>query len=100
MHTIQIKVVDEVNSLNAAHLIPALSKELHAEGVSIYDHAPLTLKIKSTVDNDHDKVLIQLRESDSKQKLNEKVIPLLRNSYLNDIAKEAHSLLMTSSVPA
>mmetsp|Transcript_3314 Transcript_3314/g.4845 ORF Transcript_3314/g.4845 Transcript_3314/m.4845 type:complete len:101 (-) Transcript_3314:85-387(-) len=100
MHTIRIKVVDESHILNTSSLIPAVTKELHAEGISIYDNAPLTLKVKSIREDHKEKILLQLRETETKQKLNEKVIPYITGHYLKDVAAEAHALITTSAVPA
>ena len=65
---------------------------LSDEGCDFSDDAPSTIKIKFLVDNEHELVLIQLRESESKVKLHEKVIPFLRSGWLNDTVMEVNAL--------
>lgn len=74
MASIQLKIVDEGLNANIDALLQRLRVALLAQDIFISDHAPITLKIKLCIDDGHEKVLIQVRESDTKFKLSEQVI--------------------------
>ncbi len=93
MVNVQLKILDDGVSPDIEGLKTYLSEQLIKDNIQITDSADLTLKIKFTVDNDQEKVLIQLRESNSKTKVSEKVIHFFAASWLNDTTNEAHALV-------
>ncbi|WP_306640170.1 hypothetical protein [Sanyastnella coralliicola] len=94
MHTIRIKVLNEGLNITSNNLIEAIESELLTEGIEISEQADTTLKIKFTVDNDHEKVLLQLRETATKIKLRERVFPYISTSWMRDVVKEVHAIVM------
>lgn len=98
MVNVQLKIVEEGLKHPIQELRQSISKQLFEDDIIVTDHAELTLKIKFTMDGDQDLVLLQLRETESKNKLGEKVIHYLEHSWIEDIAAEAHALLVNSSV--
>jgi hypothetical protein len=93
MVNVQLKMIDEGLAPNSVEIADYIASHLAEDNILIDDHADLTLKIKFTVDNDQDLVLIQLRETDSKVKLGEKVLHYLPANALTDIASECHALV-------
>lgn len=93
MVAIQLKIVEEGLKHPLEELKQALSQQLFEEDVVIKDDADHTLKIKFTTDMGQDLILLQLRESSTKNKISEKVIHYLEDSWVKDIAAEAHALV-------
>ena len=83
MASIQLKIVDEGVNANIDALLQRLRVALLAQDISIAESAPTTLKIKLCIDDGHEKVLIQVRESDTKFKLSERpdVIEIYSYNY-------------------
>lgn len=98
MVTVQLKIVEEGFKHPIQQLVNAIADNLHEEDVQIADHAELELKIKFLTDSDQDLVLIQLREEANKHKINEKIIHYMDQTWVNDIAHEAHALLAGAAV--
>lgn len=96
MHSLCLKVINAGIQIDADNLSSQLKGILSDEGFEFSENAPLTIKIKFLVDNEHELVLIQLRETVSKVKLREKVIPFLSVSWLNDTVMEVNALVNTS----
>lgn len=93
MVNVQLKMIDEGLAPNSDEIAKYIASNLKEDNILIDDQADLTLKIKFTVDNDQELVLVQLRETDSKVKLGEKVLHYLPASALADIANECHALV-------
>jgi hypothetical protein len=93
MVSVHLKVLDEGLSADTDSLVTFMSSQLIKDNIQIKKGADLTLKIKFTVDNDQEKVLVQLRESGTKVKLGEKVIHYFPESYIEDITNEGHALV-------
>lgn len=98
MVTIQLKIVEEALKHPLAELTRELTHHLFEDDILVRTKADLTLKIKFTRDGDQDLVLLQLRDSDSKNKVGEKVIPYIDHRWINDVVSEAHALLAPISV--
>lgn len=98
MVNVQLKIVEEGLKHPLAELTRALTHHLFEDDILVRNRADLTLKIKFTRDADQDLILIQLRETDSKAKLSEKVIHYLDHSWIKDIVSEAHAMLVTSAI--
>lgn len=96
MHTLRLKVINSGVSLDRDDLTSKLAELLSDEGYEFSQNAPLTIKIKFLRDNDHEVVLIQLRETASKMKLREKVIPFISTSWLNDTVMEVNAMVSTA----
>lgn len=98
MVNVQLKIVEEGLKHPLAELTKALSHQLFEDDILVRNKADLTLKIKFTRDGDQDLILIQLRETESKAKLGEKVIHYIEQSWIRDIVSESHALLATIAV--
>lgn len=93
MISISLKIVDEGLTPNIDDLTEFLSAQLHADDIRLADNADLTLKIKFTVDNAQEKILIQLRETNTKVKIGEKVIHYFPKTWVEDTTSESHALV-------
>lgn len=93
MVPVKLKIVEEGLKHPLEALKKALSDQLFEEDVILRDDAEHTLKIKFTNDNGQDLILLQLRETATKNKLSEKVIHYLEDTWVEDIASEAHALV-------
>lgn len=93
MISVSLKIVDEGLAPNIDDLTEHLTANLNSDDIQLADNSDLTLKIKFTVDNAQEKVLIQLRETLTKVKLGEKVIHYFPNSWIEDTTSEAHALV-------
>ena len=98
MVTVQLKIVEEGFKHPIEALKSTVSKNLFDDNIIIKDDADLELKIKFTRENDQDLVLLQLRDTKTKQKVNEKVIHYLDHSWIDDIANESHALVSGTAV--
>ena len=98
MSAIRIKVVDEGFGPKSDIILQALTDQLEAEGWRISQDAPITLKVKFLIDNDHEKVLILLRETGSKVKIEECVLPYLPEHILGDIHTSVAAILLAQEV--
>jgi hypothetical protein len=98
MVNVQLKIVEEGLKHPLAELTKELTYHLFDDDILVRNKADLTLKIKFTRDVDQDLILIQLRETDSKAKLGEKIIHYIDNSWIKDIVAESHALLATIAV--
>lgn len=96
MHSLCLKMINSGIQIDQDNLSSQLIEMLSDEGFDFSDQAPLTIKIKFLVDNEHELVLIQLRETISKVKLREKVIPFISSTWLNDTVMEVNALVNTS----
>lgn len=97
---LQLKIVEEGLKHPLNELTHYLTLQLLEDDILVREQADLTLKIKFTRDNDQDLILIQLRDSTTKNKLDEKVIHYLEHTWLEDICSEAHALIVRSAVAA
>jgi hypothetical protein len=93
MMNVQLKIVEEGIKHPIDELRQALQTQLLEDGIFLAPSAELGLKIKFTKEGDQDVVLIQLRETASKAKLGEKLIPYLNYRWIKDVSAEAHTLL-------
>lgn len=98
MVTVQLKIVEEGFKHPIQELKNAISGNLFDDDIIIKDDADLELKIKFTSENDQEMVLLQLRDTKSKHKVNEKVIHYLEHSWIADIANESHALVAATAV--
>lgn len=98
MITVKLKIVEEGIKHPVEQLKHAISEALLQDDLVVTENSNLELKIKFTQENNQDIVFLRLRESDNKQKLNEKVIPYIESSWLQDISSEAHALLAPAAV--
>jgi hypothetical protein len=99
MNTVQIKIVEEGFKHPVDALLGYVSAKLFDDDILVRDDADWSLKIKFLHDNDQELVLLQLRDSHNKTKLNEKVIHYLEDSWMEDISAEAHALIASAPVP-
>ena len=93
MVNVQLKIVEEGIHHSIEILKSEITRQLFEDDILVKDNADLTLKVKFTNDNGQDLVLIQLRESESKNKLAEKVIHYIEESWIQDTVSEAHALV-------
>ncbi|MCC6599238.1 MAG: hypothetical protein IT223_01025 [Crocinitomicaceae bacterium] len=98
MVNVQLKIVEEGLKHPINELTTFITSQLFEDDILVTDGADLTLKIKFTTDSDQDLILLQLRETGSKNKIGEKVIHYLENSWIQDISAEAHALLASMAV--
>jgi hypothetical protein len=100
MIQVQLKLIDEGVHADLDALTVSLRYHLAQDQIFIDGASPLTLKIKFMQDNGQDKVLIVLRETESKEKLGEKVLPFVSDRWLRDVPNEAHALVANLVVHA
>ena len=93
MVTVQLKIVEEGLKHPINELKSAISASLFEDDIIVKDDANLEVKIKFTLEDHQDLVLIQLRDAQTKHKISEKVVHYIENSWINDISSEAHALL-------
>jgi hypothetical protein len=93
MVEVQLKFVEEGLKHPIAELKNHVTKALFEDDILVKEGADLDLKIKFTTDNDQDLILLQLRETVTKNKLNEKVLHYIEETWIQDIAAEAHALV-------
>lgn len=93
MVNVQLKIVEEGLKHPLAELQRELTHHLFEDDIIVRNNADLTLKIKFTRDGDQDWVLLQLRETESKAKLGEKIIHYIDSHWIKDVVSEAHALL-------
>ncbi len=98
MVTVQLKIVEEGLKHPLNQLRSSIAAALFEDNIIVKDDADLELKIKFTHEDHQDLVLLQLRDSNSKHKINEKVIHYIENSWITDISSEAHALLAPAAV--
>jgi len=98
MVNVQLKIVEEGLKHPIEELTGFITQQLFEDDILVKEGADLTLKVKFLTDVDQDLVLIQLRDSSTKQKLGEKVIHYLDHSWKEDISSEAHALLAGATV--
>ncbi len=98
MNTVKLKIVEEGSKHPLEQLKRSIAQALEEEGTSISDQAEVELKIKFTVENDQEVVLLQVRNSIDKHKWAEKIIPYLESKWQEDILSESKSLLL-SQIP-
>jgi hypothetical protein len=98
MVNIQLKIVEEGLKHPLAELQRQLTHHLFEDDIIVRTKADLTLKIKFTRDHDQDLILLQLRETESKAKLGEKVIHYIEKSWVRDTIAESHALLAPVAV--
>lgn len=98
MVTVQLKIVEEGLKHPLSEMKSAIAASLFDDDIIVKDDANLELKIKFTTADHQDLILLQLRDSVSKHKINEKVIHYIENSWIADVASEAHALLAHTAV--
>ena len=98
MVNVQLKIVEEGLNHPLGELTRILQNQLFEDDILVRSDADLTLKIKFTRNNDQDLVLLQLRETASKNKIGEKIIHYIENSWLQDVSAESHALISNSTV--
>jgi hypothetical protein len=96
---LQLKIVEEGLKHPLKELTHYLTLQLLEDDILVREQADLTLKIKFTRDNDQDLILIQLRDSHTKNKLDEKVFHYVEHTWLEDVCAEAHALIVRTAVP-
>jgi hypothetical protein len=94
MISVQLKMIDEGISPELDELSQYMASKLSQDGIFINSGADLTLKVKFLNDNFQNKILVQLRETESKVKLGEKVLHYFEESWKDDITSEAHALVV------
>lgn len=98
MVTVQLKIVEEGLKHPIDELTHFLRLQLLEDDILVNEGSNLSLKIKFTREGEQDIILLQLRESATKNKLDEKIIPYLEYTWLEDISAESHALLSRTSV--
>jgi hypothetical protein len=98
MVTVQLKIVEEGLKHPLNQLRSSIASALFEDNIIVKDDADLELKIKFSHEDHQDLVLLQLRDSHTKHKINEKVIHYIEHSWINDISSEAHALLAPTAV--
>jgi hypothetical protein len=98
MVTVQLKIVEEGLKHPLHEMKSAISASLFEDGVVVRSDAFLELKIKFTTEDHQDLILLQLRDAQTKHKINEKVIHYIENSWIQDVASESHALLAPTVV--
>jgi hypothetical protein len=98
MVTVQLKIVEEGLKHPLAEMKSAIAANLFEDNVVVKEDANLEIKIKFTTEDHQDLVLLQLRDSSTKHKINEKVIHYIEHSWIEDIASECHALLAPTAV--
>lgn len=98
MVTVQLKIVEEGIKHPIEQLKISMAEALLADNIAVTENSNLELKVKFTTENNQDLILLQLRDTESKHKLNEKVIHYLEASWLEDVSSEAHALLSATAV--
>jgi len=93
MANIQLKIVDEGLKADQHTFVERLREALSAQGFFIAEPAEITLKVKFCVDDGHEKVLLLVRETESKQKLAEDVILYFPWSWTEKAVDASVSLL-------
>lgn len=98
MVTVQLKIIEEGLKHPLSEMKAAISSSLFEDNIIVKDDAELELKIKFLIEDNQDIVLLKLRDSRTKQKINEKIIHYIEHSWIEDIASEAHALLAPTAV--
>jgi hypothetical protein len=98
MVTVHLKIVEDGLKHPIDELTHFLRLQLIEEDILVREDSPLSLKIKFTREGENDIILLQLRESATKTKLNEKVIPYLEHTWLEDISAETYALISRTPV--
>lgn len=93
MVAVKLKFVEEGLKHPIEELKKHITRSLFEDDILVKEDAELTIKVKFTADNDQDLVLIQLRETETKNKLGEKVIHYIEENWIQDIASESHALV-------
>jgi len=93
MVTLQLKIVEEGLKHPLEDLKNSITRQLFEDDILVKDDSELTLKIKFTYDNGQDLILLQLRDTQTKAKLGEKVIHYMEESWIEDTSAEAHALV-------
>lgn len=93
MTHIQLKMVDEGQCPDRDKLMVSLRYHLGQDGIYFDDDAHVQLKIKFISEPEKEQVLLQLRDSSSKEKLGEKVLPFIADRWLADVTNESHALV-------
>jgi hypothetical protein len=98
MVTVQLKVVEEGLKHPIDELTHFLRIQLLEDDILVGEDSNLSLKIKFTREGDQDIILLQVRDSITKTKMVEKIIPYLEHTWLEDISAESHALISRTSV--
>lgn len=98
MVTVQLKILEEGIKHPIEQLKSSIAEALLSDDIVVAEHSNLELKIKFTKEDNQDLILLQLRDSVSKHKVNEKVIHYIDQSWKEDISSEAHALLASNPV--
>jgi hypothetical protein len=98
MVTVQLKIVEEGLKHPLAELTSAIAKNLFEDDIIVKEDAELELKVKFTTEDHQDLILLQLRDTSTKHKINEKVIHYIEHSWIEDVSSEAHALLAPTAV--
>ena len=98
MTQVQLKLIDTGLHADLEALQVSLRYHLAQDRIFIDHQSPLTLKIKFFQDQHQEKVLLVLRDSESKEKMGEKVLHYVGATWLNDVTFEAHALVANLSV--
>jgi len=98
MVTVQLKIVEEGLKHPIDQLKSAISQNLFEDNIIVKDDADLEIKVKFTTEDNQDLILLQLRDTRTKHKINEKVIHYIEHSWIEDISSESHALLAPATV--
>ena len=102
MTQLLLNIQDESKTIKLLEFLQTLNyikvEQLSEDEIIVRSKADLTLKIKFTRDHDQDLILLQLRETESKAKLGEKVIHYIEKSWVRDTVAESHALLAPVAV--
>ena len=87
MASIQLKIIDEGLKADQHSFVDLLRLTLLDHDIYIADNAEYTFKVKFVVDDGHEKVLLLVRESETKQKVSEDVILYFPEKWISKAAK-------------
>lgn len=100
MANIQLKIVDEGLHADQHTFVSRLREALLEHDVYISDPADITLKIKFVVDDGHEKVLLLVRETETKQKISEDVILYFPDKWINKAVTDSVNMTLAALSPA
>jgi hypothetical protein len=97
MQTVRLKIVEEGRVRIKHDLIEKLSNALLQEDIVVTTFSPLELKVKFTMDHGREFILLILRDSYTRHKLKELIIPCRELTWIKDIEAAIPRLLSLDS---
>jgi hypothetical protein len=94
MASIQLKMIDEGLKADQHSFVDQLRLSLSDHDIYIADNADLSLKVKFVIDDGHEKVLLILRDSDTKQKIEEDVLLYFPDKWISKAVKQSTEMVV------